>query len=162
LHMNTDTIERQVLLKAPVERVWKAISDAKEFGSWFGVRFDGPFVAGEVLKARIVPTTVDPVVAEAQKAYEGVEFEITVEKIEHQSLFSYRWHPNTCENFEDNAKLPPTLVTFFLEETADGVLLTLTESGFDQFPPANRARGLEMNGQGWTGQMTLIQKYLAT
>jgi uncharacterized protein YndB with AHSA1/START domain len=94
---STDRIEKQVLLHAPLERVWRAISDAQAFGSWFGVRFDGPFVAGEHLAGRIVPTTADPEVAASQEPYEGRRFDITVARIEPMRLFSFRWRiPRTA------------------------------------------------------------------
>lgn len=90
---STDRIQKQTLLNAPLERVWRAIGDAREFGSWFGMRFDGPFVAGEHVTGRIVPTTVDPEMAEGQKPYEGTPMEIIVDRIEPMRLFSFRWHP---------------------------------------------------------------------
>jgi uncharacterized protein YndB with AHSA1/START domain len=127
----TDRIQKRVVLRAPRERVWRAVSDAKEFGTWFGVEFDGPFVAGERLAGRIVPTKVDPEIAKAQEPYSGMAFDIVVQRIEPMRLFSFKWHPNAVEPASDYAKEPMTLVTFELEETAGGTVLTITESGFD-------------------------------
>src|SRR5690606_18980815 len=112
-------IVKEALLRAPLERVWRAISDAQEFGSWFGVRFDGPFVAGEPLTGQIVPTTVDAEVAKSQKPYEGQRFEITVDRIEPMRLFSFRWHPYGVDPQTDYSKEPTTLVVFELEERPD-------------------------------------------
>jgi uncharacterized protein YndB with AHSA1/START domain len=156
-----DRIEKKLLLRAPLERVWRAISDAKEFGSWFGVEFDGPFVPGRKMTGRIVPTTVDPEVAKSQKAYEGAKFEITVERIEPRKLFSFRWHPFAVEKGGDYSNEPTTLIVFALEEAAGGSMLTITESGFDQIPLARRARAFTANEEGWTAQAKLIEKYLA-
>lgn len=158
---STDRIEKQVLLHAPLERVWQAISNAQEFGSWFGMRFDGPFVAGERVAGQIVPTTVDPQVAESQKPYEGIRFDLFVERIEPMRLFSYRWHPGAVDPGVDYSKEPTTLVVFGLEEVPEGTKLTITESGFDAIPLARRAGVFEQNEMGWEGQLTLIQKYLA-
>ena len=113
---NTDRIEKRGLLRAPRERVWRAISDSSQFGSWFGVEFEGPFVAGSRMIGRIVPTTVDAEVARSQKPYEGTPFEITVERIEPQRLFSFRWHPYAVDAAVDYSKEPTTLVVFELEE----------------------------------------------
>lgn len=157
---STDRIEKQVLLPAPLERVWRAISDAQEFGSWFGVRFDGPFVAGAHVTGQIVPTTVDPEVAKRQKPYEGRRFDITVDRIEPLRLFSFRWHPFSIDPEIDYSNEPTTLVVFQLEETPDGTLLTITESGFDGIPLERRAKAFEMNEQGWEAQVALIGKYL--
>ena len=33
---DTDRIERSVVVKALRDRVWRAISNAEEFGAWFG------------------------------------------------------------------------------------------------------------------------------
>ncbi len=158
---STDRIEKQVLLHAPLARVWSAISDADELGDWFGVRFDGPFVAGEALNARLVPTTVDPDVAEGQRAYEGTRFHIVVEQIEPMRLLSFRWHPYGVDPGVDYSKESMTLVAFELKEVEDGTLLTVTESGFDSVPLERRAKAFEMNERGWAAQMTLIAKYLA-
>jgi uncharacterized protein YndB with AHSA1/START domain len=156
-----DRIEKQVFLRAPRERVWRAISDAKEFGSWFGVAFDGPFVAGARLTGRIVPTSVDPEVAEKQKPYEGRRFEITVERIEPMRRFSFRWHPFAVDESVDYSKEPTTLVVFELEEVSGDTRLTIAESGFDGIPLARRAKAFQSNEQGWTAQAKLIEKYLA-
>ena len=149
--MNTDCIQKSIVLHASPERVWRALSDPAEFGSWFGMRVDGPFEAGRRLRAVIVPTTVDPEIAEAQKAYEGTPFEITIERVEPQRVFSFRWtHPPDGE----------TLVEFTLVQQPGGVLLTVTESGFDGIPLERRARMFAENEQGWAIQTKLIRAYL--
>lgn len=157
---NPDRIEKRALLRAPLERVWRAVSDAERFGAWFGADFDGPFVAGEPLGGRIVPTSVDPKVAESQKPYEGHRFDVTVDRVEPMRRFSFRWHPHAVDPEADTTQEPTTLVTFELEETPDGTVLTVTESGFERLPPSRRAQALEMNEQGWEAQLTLIAKYL--
>jgi uncharacterized protein YndB with AHSA1/START domain len=158
---DTDRIEKQILLRAPLERVWKAISDARQFGTWFGVEFDEQFAPGASMGGRIVPTKVDQEVAKMQEAYSGTAFDITLERIEPMSLFSFRWHPYAVEPDTDYSKEPTTLVTFVLQKVADGVLLTITESGYDQVPLERRAEAFKANEQGWAIQTTLIEKYLA-
>jgi uncharacterized protein YndB with AHSA1/START domain len=158
---SSDRIQKQVLLRAPRDRVWRAISDAKEFGTWFGVAFEGPFVAGAHLSARIVPTKVDAEVAKAQEPHSGMRFEITIDRIEPMRLFSFRWHPGAVEPGVDYSKEPTTLVTFELEEAEGGTRVTITESGFDRLPPERRAKAFGMNEQGWAAQAKLIEKYLA-
>lgn len=158
---NTDRIEKKVLLRAPRERVWRAVSDAKEFGSWFGVAFDGPFVAGTPITGKIVPTTVDAEVAMSQKPYTGVAFEFSVDRVEPMRLFSFRWHPYAVDPGVDYSKEPTTLVQFELEEVAGGTMLTVTESGFDRIPLERRAKAFAANEGGWSAQMKLIEKYLA-
>ncbi len=160
--MNTtaDTIEKTLLLRAPLDRVWRAISDSAEFGTWFGVTFEGPFVAGAPLRGRITGTKVDPEVAQMQKPHEGKPFHIVVEQIEPKRLFSFRWHPYAIEPGVDYSTEPTTLVTFRLVETSEGVQLTLTESGFDQIPLERRARAFAANEGGWGHQMRLISRYL--
>ena len=158
--MNTDRIEKKIVLHAPLKRVWRALTDSTEFGVWFGVKFDGPFQPGASLHGVIVPTTMDPEVAKAQKAHEGTPFQITVEQIEPDRLFSFRWHPFAIENGADYSAEPTTLVSFTLEQLTDGVLLTVTESGFDQIPLARRAQAFQANEQGWGMQVKLIEAYL--
>lgn len=156
-----DRIEKKVLLRAPRARVWRALTNPQEFGSWFGMRFDGPFAPGAKVNASIVPTTVDADVAAMQKKFEGVVFELRIEELEPQRLFSFRWHPGAVEPGVDYSAEPTTLVTFVLEEVPNGILLAVTESGFDRIPLARRAQAFGSNDAGWKKQMELIEKYLA-
>lgn len=156
-----DRIEKKIVLRAPRARVWRALTDARQFGEWFGVRFDGPFAPGAFLRGVVVPTTVDDEVAQAQRPYEGLPFEISIDRIEPERLFAFRWHPFAVEPGVDYSSEPTTLVVFTLEEVADGVMLTVTESGFDRIPLARRAKAFTANEQGWTLIVTLIGKYLA-
>jgi len=160
---NTDRIEKKILLRAPLERVWRAISDSKQFGSWHGVEFDGPFIAGAGMVGRVVPSTVDvdADVAENRKQYEWTPFSISVERIEPMRFFSMRWYPFDEESGVDYSKEPWTLVEFRLEQVAGGTMLTITESGFDAIPLDQRAKALTNHEQGWAAQGNLIEKYLA-
>jgi uncharacterized protein YndB with AHSA1/START domain len=156
----TDRIEKQIVLRAPRGRVWSAISNAKQFGTWFGVEFDGDFVAGSPLKGKIVPTKVDADVAKMQEPHTGMAFHIFVERIEPMRVFAFRWHPYAVDSKKDYTKEPTTLVTFELAEAPGGVSLTITESGFDQIPLERRAEAFTSNDRGWTEQAKLIRKYL--
>ena len=156
-----DRIEKQVLLRAPRARVWRAIADAEEFGAWFGVRFDAPFKVGALQRGVLVGTTVDANVAKMQRDYKDVPFEITIDRIEPERIFAFRWHPFAIERGVDYSAEPTTLITFALEEVPNGTLLTVTESGFDRIPLERRAKAFAANEGGWTIQMTLIEKYLA-
>ena len=158
--MNADQIQKKIVLKASRERVWQAISDSSCFGSWFGVEFDGPFVAGLPLRGRIVPTKVDPEVAKLQEPHTGKPFQIVVETVEPMQRFAFRWHPFAIDPSHDYSQEPMTMVTFELSETEHGTLLTITESGFDQIPLARRAQAFQANDGGWTHQTKLIEKYL--
>jgi uncharacterized protein YndB with AHSA1/START domain len=160
--MSTDRIEKKILLHAPRKRVWRALSDSTEFGTWFGVKFDGPFAPGASMRGAIVPTQVNAEVAKAQKPYEGLPFEITIEKMEPERLFSFRWHPFAIERGVDYSAEPTTLVVFALEEVPGGVMLTVTESGFDQIPLARRAKAFTANEQGWGMVVKLVEEYLAS
>ena len=159
--MSTDRIEKKVLLRAPLNRVWRAIANSNEFGTWFGLKFDGPFVQGASLRGVIVPSTVNPEVARVGKSHEGVVFDITVEKIEPERLFSFRWHPHAIRRDFDYASEPTTLVVLTLEEVADGVRLTISESGFDRIPLARRAEAFLANDEGWSMMVRAIEDYLA-
>ncbi len=159
---STDRIEKTILLRAPRDRVWRAISDSKEFGTWFGVEFDGPFVAGKRATGRIVPTKVDPDVAKSQEPYAGMAFEFTVDRIEPMRLFSFRWHPFAVDPSVDYSSEPTTLVVFGLEEVSGSTRLTITESGFDGIPLERRAKAFTSNEQGWAAQTKLLEKYLAS
>lgn len=156
----TDKIEKKVVLRAPRERVWKAISDSKQFGTWFGVDFDGPFVAGQRIKGRMTPTKVDADVARMQEPYKGMAFDYTVDRIEPMRLFSFRWHPFAIDPKVDYSKEPTTLVVFELEEVAGGTQLTITETGFDGIPLERRAKAFAANEGGWAKQVELIAKYV--
>jgi uncharacterized protein YndB with AHSA1/START domain len=153
-------IEKHVVLRAPLDRVWRAISDAEEFGRWFGVRFDGPFVAGGSVTAAITPTVVDEAVARRQQRSEGVKSTWQIVAIEPQRRFAYRWHPFAIDRDVDYDREPTTLVEFTLSETPDGVQLTIVESGFDAIPEARRSASFEANSEGWAIQSDLVRRYL--
>jgi uncharacterized protein YndB with AHSA1/START domain len=157
---STDRIEKKILLRAPLDRVWRAITDAEQFGSWFGVEFTSDFAAGSRMVGKIVPTAVDAEVAKVQERYAGMTFEFQVDRIEPMRLFSFRWHPFAIDPNVDYSKEPMTLVTFELAEVSAGTLLTITESGFDRIPLARRAKAFEANEEGWAAQIRLIEKYL--
>lgn len=159
--MQTDRIEKNVLLRAPRSRVWRALTDSKEFGSWFGMKLDGPFAQGAKLRGVITPTTVDAEIAALQEPYAGKDFQLVVDRIEPERLFSFQWHPYEVQPGIDYSKEPMTLVTFTLEEQKGGVLLTVVESGFDKIPLSRRAEAFKANEGGWAKQMELIAKYLA-
>jgi uncharacterized protein YndB with AHSA1/START domain len=158
--MSTDRIEKKILLKAPLHRVWRAISDSKQFGTWFGMKVDGPFTPGAIMRGVIVPTQVNAEVAAAQKQYEGKQMEITIERMEPERLISFRWHPHAVEPGVDYSSEPTTLIVFALEQMPDGVLLTVTESGFDQIPLARRAQAFQANDRGWGMVVKLVGDYL--
>ncbi len=158
---DTDRIVKTAVLRAPRERVWRAISDAKEFWTWFGVEFDGAFASGAHMIGKITPTKVDAEVAKTQEPYAGARFEMTIDRVEPPKLFSFRWHPFAVDPNHDYSGEPTTLVTFELEVVAGGTKLTITESGFDGIPLARRAKAFEMNDDGWAAQMKLVEKYVA-
>ncbi|HEX2340666.1 MAG TPA: SRPBCC family protein [Vicinamibacterales bacterium] len=157
---DTDRIRKTALLRAPLERVWDAIGDARQFGAWFGAAFDGPFVTGARLSGRIVPTQVDPDVAKMQEPHAGTAFVVFVERIEPMRLFSFRWHPYAVDA-KDYSTEPTTLVEFELTPVPEGTRLTITESGFEGIPLERRAQAFKSNAEGWDHQLALIGKYLA-
>ena len=154
--MSTDRIEKEVVLRAPLARVWQAITNADEFGQWFGVRFDGPFTEGGSVTGVITPTTVDDEIARKQEPHAGKTDTWQIVAIEPQRRFAFRWHP-----YPADAEGPTTLVEFTLAETDEGVLLRIVESGFDKIPAEYRASVFEGNSEGWAKQTELIGKYLA-
>lgn len=144
-----DRIEKRAELKAPVSRVWKALTDYREFGEWFGVKLDGPFVVGEVSTGYMtVP------------GYEHLKWHAVIKAMEPQRLFSYTWHPYAIEPDVDYSQEPPTLVEFRLEETESGTLLIITESGFGQIPAHRRVEAFRMNDRGWTIQLQDIEAHV--
>ena len=146
----TDRIEKRIELNAPVSRVWRALTDHREFGEWFRVKLDGPFVPGEVSRGHIT-----------YPGYEHVRWEATVQAMEPERLFSFTWHPCAVDPNVDYSNEPPTLVEFRLEPTATGTLLLLTESGFDKIPSHRRLEAFRMNDGGWTEQMKNIEAHVA-
>ena len=145
----TDRIERTIVVRAPRSRVWRALTDAREFGNWFGVKVEGTFAPGARVRGAIT-----------HKGHEHVTWDITIERMEPERVFSWRWHPAAVEPNVDYSTEPTTLVVFELKDVADGTQLTVTESGFDDVPLARRAQAYRMNGEGWTWQMKSIETYV--
>jgi uncharacterized protein YndB with AHSA1/START domain len=146
----SDRIEKQIELKAPVSRVWRALTDYREFGEWFRVKLEAPFVEGQLAQGQIL-----------HPGYEHLTWKAVVQRIEPEKLFSFTWNPYGIDPKVDYSKETPTLVEFKLEKTATGTLLTLTESGFDKVPSARRAEAFRMNDGGWTQQMKNIEAHVA-
>ena len=146
---DSNRIEKQILLRAPKTRVWRALTDSQEFGTWFRVKLEGPFEVGRVVKGRIM-----------HPGYEHLVMEVTVERMDPENVFSYRWHPYAVDPDVDYSQEPMTLVEFRLEEVPDGTMLTLVESGFDRIPASRRAEAFRMNDDGWSAQMENIRRHV--
>ena len=142
-------IEKRIELKAPVSRVWRALTDYREFGEWFLVKLEGPFVPGQVTRGHIT-----------YPGYEHLKWEAKVQKMEPERLFSFTWHPYAVDPHVDYSKETPTLVEFRLEKTPGGTLLVLTESGFEKVPSDRRDEAYRMNEGGWSEQMKNIERYV--
>jgi uncharacterized protein YndB with AHSA1/START domain len=145
---SSDQIVKVTVLKAPRSRVWRALTDPAQFSSWFEVDLKDPFVPGARLRGPV-----------RSRGYEHLTMEITIEQVQPERLFSWRWHPGGDTNI-DPAE-PTTLVVFELEEVQEGTRLTVTESGFDRVPVARRGKAYRENNEGWDGQLENIRKYLA-
>jgi uncharacterized protein YndB with AHSA1/START domain len=148
IETSTDRIEKEIVVRAPRSRVWQAISDAKEFGEWFRVDMKDAFSPGAPARGRIL-----------HPGYEHVKFEVHVERMEPEHLFSYRWHPYAVDPKQDYSSEPTTLVVFELSEIPEGTRVKVTESGFDRIPLARRAEAFRMNSGGWEAQMENIARY---
>lgn len=148
---NTDRIEKRIVLRAPRSRVWRALSNAAEFGSWFGVDFAGSaFAPGASVHGRIT-----------YPGYEHLTMDIAIERMEPDRLFSFRWHPYAVNPGIDYSKEPTTLVVFELRDVAEGTELTVVESGFDRIPLERREEAWRMNEGGWTQQVRNIDAYVS-
>jgi uncharacterized protein YndB with AHSA1/START domain len=144
-----DRIEKSIELKAPISRVWRALTDHQEFGTWFRVRLETPFLPRQATQGSVT-----------YPGYEHLRFEVVVQNIEPQRLFSFTWHPYAIDPNEDYSKEPPTLVEFTLEKIPTGTLLRVVESGFDRIPSKRRAEAFRMNDGGWTVQMENIARHV--
>ena len=149
LPIEQDRIEKQIELKAPVARVWRALTDHREFGQWFQVNLEGPFVPGQTSRGQIT-----------YPGYEHLKWEAVVQKMEPERLFSFTWHPYAVDSQKDYSKEPSTLVEFRLEPKGAGTLLTLTESGFSKLPADRRLEAFRMNDGGWAEQMKNIERHV--
>jgi uncharacterized protein YndB with AHSA1/START domain len=152
MNSSTDRIEREIQLKAPLSRVWQALSNAEEFGDWFGVALKGKtFAVGDRVHGQIT-----------YPGYEHLVFEVLIERMEPERLLSFRWHPYAVDPSVDYSKEPTTLVVFELKEGEGGTLLRVVESGFDKIPSSRRQEAFRMNSGGWDEQMKNIQQHVAT
>lgn len=148
--MNTDRIEKTIVLRAPQSQVWRAISSARDFGEWFGVKVDGEFQTGAHVAGRITTP-----------GYDHLTMELLIEQIVPERLFSYRWHPHAIDPVADYSKEPTTLVEFHLETVSGGTRLTVIESGFGAIPASRRDIAFRMNDGGWAQQLLNIEKHLS-
>lgn len=163
-------IEKKVILKAPVSRVWRAITDAREFGLWFGIELDGSFVEGKAIMGKFSREFDEAAILEYQRQLglppsrikipeKNMTF-CTVERIEPEQYFSFRWIPYGIDAEIDPENEPTTLVEFRLEPTADGTQLTIVESGFERVPAHRLERAFLMNDAGWSAQAENVKRYV--
>jgi uncharacterized protein YndB with AHSA1/START domain len=145
-----NSIEKRIELHAPVSRVWRALTDHEEFGEWFKVKLDGPFVAGQPSRGRLT-----------WPGYEHIRWEVFVQSIEPERLFSFTWHPYAVDPNVDYSGETPTLVQFRLEPIPTGTLLTLTESGFDKVPAHRRDEAFRKDDGGWAQQLKNIEAHVS-
>lgn len=145
----TDRIEKSIDIAAPPERVWRALTDFEEFGTWFRVKLDGPFEPGGLSTGRIT-----------HHGYEHLKWEARVVAMEAPSLFAFTWHPYAVDADKDYSGEPPTRVEFRLEPAAGGTRLTVTESGFDSIPAERRDEALRMNTGGWEAQVKNVKAHV--
>lgn len=150
LPIEQDRVEKQIELKAPVARVWRALTDYREFSKWFQVNLEAPFVPGQTVRGRIT-----------YPGYEHHTMEVVVQKMEPERLFSFTWHPYALDLQKDYSKEPSTLVEFRLEPKGGGTLLTVTESGFSKLPADRRLEAFRMNDDGWAEQMKNIERHVS-
>jgi uncharacterized protein YndB with AHSA1/START domain len=143
-------IEKRIELKAPLARVWRALTDYREFGEWFRVKLEGPFVEGQTARGQLT-----------FPGYEHLVMEMVIEKMEPECLFSFKWHPYAVDPSTDYSSETPTLVEFRLEPVGAGTLLTVTESGFENLPAHRRLEAFRMNEGGWAQQLKSIESYVA-
>ncbi|OLL31306.1 vanillate O-demethylase oxidoreductase VanB [Burkholderia sp. SRS-W-2-2016] len=150
MNTSTDRIEKQILLRAPRSRVWRALADAEEFGRWFGVNLTGKrFVQGQYVQGHIT-----------YPGYEHLVMDVLVERVEPERHLSWRWHPAAIDITIDYTPEPTTLVEFDLTEVDGGTLLRVVESGFDQLPVGRRTEAFRMNDDGWGQQMGNIERHV--
>jgi uncharacterized protein YndB with AHSA1/START domain len=146
---STDRIEKSITLRAPRSRVWKALTNAQEFGAWFRVNLDGDFAVGRSTFGKIT-----------HPGFEHLKFEVVVERMDAETCFAFRWHPYAIDPAVDYTKEPMTVVEFRLREDGDTTHLQVVESGFDRIPAGRRAEAFRMNDGGWAAQMTNIQRHV--
>jgi uncharacterized protein YndB with AHSA1/START domain len=145
---STDQIVKVALLQAPRSRVWRALTDPAQFSSWFEVDLKDRFVPGARVRGPV-----------RSRGYEHLTMDITIDQVQPERLFSWRWQPGGDADIDPNE--PTTLVVFQLEEVPEGTRLTVTESGFDRIPAGRRGKAYRENNEGWDGQLENIRKYLA-
>jgi uncharacterized protein YndB with AHSA1/START domain len=158
--MDDERIEKHVLIRAPRERVWKALTDSQEFGRWFGARIEGPFVAGRSVRAVIAPSENATAEEIAGHPALGKPLIFQVERIDPPHRFSYRWQPLEVSADPGVVEGPSTLVEFTLDETKEGTRLTVIESGFSLLPEAHRRPVYESHEGGWTIQVQRIRVHI--
>lgn len=146
--MEQNRIEKHIDLKASPSRVWKALTDHKEFGQWFGCKFEGPFAVGKTVRGKLNHPSFE-------------QWAINVKKMEPERLFSFTWHPYPVDLTIDYSKETPTLVEFMLEATSSGgTHLVVIESGFEKIPINRRLEAFRMNNEGWVEQLENIAKHV--
>ncbi len=149
VHKDQDRVEKVVDLAAPVARVWRALTDHNEFGEWFRVRLDNPFKVG----ATTTGVMTSP-------GHEHMNWVSVTEQMDHERLFAFSWPPSAIDPDTEYEKGAKVRVEFRLEPSESGTRLTITETGFQQFPETKRLEVLRSNVEGWDIQAKNIAAHV--
>lgn len=152
--VTADRIEKKTLLRAPRSRVWRALTDAAEFSEWFGAKLEGRFAVGKTIQGKMGDGC-------AKSKEVETALKLTVERMDPETHFAYRWHPYAIDPVVDYSQEPTTLVEFRLDEVKDGTMLTVVESGFDKLPAGRRAEAFPKHTDGWVGQLENIKRHVS-
>lgn len=145
-----DEIVRTIDLKAPVERVWKALTDHEEFGAWFRLSLHRPFKLGELT----IGETRYP-------GHEGLPFWAKIVAMDEPRLFSFVWPMDESIKPDDpDLDRKTTLVEFILEPSTIGTKLTVRERGFKNLPEDRQLQAFRDNQGGWDQQTSNIKRFL--
>jgi uncharacterized protein YndB with AHSA1/START domain len=150
--MTEDRVEKTIELRAPRSRVWRAISNGKELGAWFGLGMPLELVGDFVPGAQISGTWI----IDGREVKEPF---CTIEHVEPERALVFRWVPYEVPPGEDHAKHPTTRIEFRLEDIANGTRLTVVESGFSRLPADKQYKRRE-NGDGWALQLHAIAQHV--
>jgi uncharacterized protein YndB with AHSA1/START domain len=136
-----DTIERSISITAPLDRVWDLVTEP---GWW--VPSDLPVQADR--------TPGHVVVRESEK---WGRFPVEVVELRPKSYAAFRW-ASTFPG-EELSTGRTTLIEFSVTPTDEGVLVSVTESGFSQLdaPDELKAKGIESNSGGWSEELSSLR-----
>jgi uncharacterized protein YndB with AHSA1/START domain len=136
--MVADRIERDIVVDAPVEVVWRVVTEPDQISQWFA----------DTAEIDLRPGGEGTLTWDARATNEAATVSLVVESLEPPLRFAFRWEQTR-------------LVEFTLAAEGDGTRLRVVESGFAALAPEEGKARYDAHSAGWDAHLANVRDYVS-